>query len=66
MEENRIFYDFLITLQFPEFYAEIINLIVLSLGVLLTSIFLNFLSKKLYLTFLSNFLQKLQIILTII
>ena len=55
MEENRIFYDFLITLQFPEFYAEIINLIVLSLGVLLTSIFLNFLSKKI----ISNFFVKL-------
>ena len=55
MEENRIFYDFLMTLQFPEFYAEMINLIVLSLGVLLTSIFLNFLSKKI----ISNFFVKL-------
>ena len=55
MEENRIFYDFLMTLQFPEFYAEMINLLVLSLGVLLTSIFLNFLSKKI----ISNFFVKL-------
>ena len=55
MEENRIFYDFLMSLQFPEFYAEMINLIVLSLGVLLTSIFLNFLSKKI----ISNFFVKL-------
>ena len=55
MEENRFFYDFLMTLKFPEFYAEMINLIVLSLVVLLTSIFLNFLSKKI----ISNFFVKL-------
>jgi miniconductance mechanosensitive channel len=55
MEENRFFYDFLMTLKFPEFYAEMINLIVLSLVVLLTSILLNFLSKKI----ISNFFVKL-------
>ena len=44
MEENRFFYDFLMTLKFPEFYAEMINLVVLSLVVLLTSILLNFLN----------------------
>ena len=55
MEENRFFYDFLMTLKFPEFYAEMINLVVLSLVVLLTSILLNFLSKKI----ISNFFVKL-------
>ena len=55
MEENRIFYDFLITLKFPEFYAEMINLIVFSLVVLLISFILNFLSKRI----ISNFFVKL-------
>ena len=55
MEENRIFYYFLITLKFPEFYAEMINLIVLSLIVLLISFILNFLSKII----ISNFFVKL-------
>jgi len=57
MEENRIFYDFLITLKFPEFYAEMINLIVFSLVVLLISFILNFLSKRI----ISNFFVKLSL-----
>ncbi|MGY8946632.1 MAG: mechanosensitive ion channel family protein [Flavobacteriales bacterium] len=55
MEINRLFYDFLINLKFPEFYAEAFNLMALSLVVLLISILLNFLSKKI----ISNFFVKL-------
>ena len=49
MELNRLFYDFLINLKFPEFYAELLNLLALSLIVFLGLILLNFLSKKFYL-----------------
>ena len=31
MELIRLFYDFLINLKFPEFYAELLNLLVLSI-----------------------------------
>ena len=55
MELNRLFYDFLINLKFPEFYAELLNLLVLSIIVFLGLILLSFLSKKV----ISNFFVKL-------
>ena len=55
MELNRLFYYFLINLKFPEFYAELLNLLALSLIVFLGLILLNFLSKKV----ISKFFVKL-------
>jgi len=48
MELNRLFYDFLINLKFPEFYAELLNLLVLSIIVFLVLILLKFFIKESY------------------
>ena len=55
MEINNLFYDLLIDLQVPVFYAEMLNLIIVSLLILLSVIIINYLSKKI----IFNFLEKL-------
>jgi len=50
-----LFYDLLIDLQVPVFYAEMLNLIIVSLLILLSVIIINYLSKKI----IFNFLEKL-------
>ena len=55
MEINNLFYDLLIDLQVPAFYAEMLNLIIVSLLILLSVIIINYLSKKI----IFNFLEKL-------
>jgi miniconductance mechanosensitive channel len=55
MELNNLFYDLLIDLQIPAFYAEILNLIIISILILISVIIINYVSKKLII----NFLEKL-------
>lgn len=55
MELNNLFYDLLIDLQIPAFYAEILNLIIISILILFSVIIINYVSKKLII----NFLEKL-------
>jgi miniconductance mechanosensitive channel len=55
MELNNLFYDLLIDLQIPAFYAEILNLIIISFLILVSVIIINSVSKKLII----NFLEKL-------
>ena len=42
MEINNLFYDLLIDLQVPVFYAEMLNLIIVSLLILLSVIIINY------------------------
>jgi len=55
MELNNLFYDLLIDLQIPAFYAEILNLIIISILIFVSVIIINYVSKKLII----NFLEKL-------
>ena len=55
MELNNLFYDLLIDLQIPAFYAEILNLIIISILILVSVIIINYVSKKIII----NFLEKL-------
>ncbi|MDB4097628.1 mechanosensitive ion channel family protein [Flavobacteriaceae bacterium] len=55
MELNNLFYDLLIGLQLPEFYLEILNLILVSILIFISVFTINFISKKIII----NFLEKL-------
>jgi len=54
---HKFFYDFLIGSEISEFYASILNLIVVSLIVIVLIIFLNFLGSN----FISKFFKKLSL-----
>ena len=55
MELNNLFFDLLIDLKIPEFYAEILNIFLVSILILFSVIVINFISKKIII----NFLEKL-------
>ena len=55
MELNNLFFDLLIELKIPEFYAEILNIFLVSILILFSVIVINFISKKIII----NFLEKL-------
>ena len=55
MELNNLFFDLLIDLKIPEFYAEILNIFLVSILILISVIVINFISKKIII----NFLEKL-------
>jgi len=55
MELNNLFFDLLIDLKIPEFYAEILNIFLVSILILFSVILINFISKKIII----NFLEKL-------
>ena len=55
MELNNLFFDLLIDLKIPEFYAEILNIFLVSILILFSIIVINFISKKIII----NFLEKL-------
>ncbi len=55
MDLNNLFYDFLIELNIPEFYAVILNLVIVSILILVSVIIINYVSKKIVI----NFLEKL-------
>ena len=55
MELNNLFFDLLIDLKIPEFYAEILNIFLVSMLILFSVIVINFISKKIII----NFLEKL-------
>ena len=55
MELNNLFFDLLIDLKIPEFYAEILNIFLVSILILFSLIVINFISKKIII----NFLEKL-------
>jgi len=55
MELNNLFFDLLIDLKIPEFYAEILNIFLVSILILFSVVVINFISKKIII----NFLEKL-------
>ena len=58
MKLNNLFYDLLIDLQLPEFYAEILNLILVSVLIFISVFIINFLSKKIIINFLEQISKK--------
>lgn len=58
MKLNNLFYDLLIDLQLPEFYAEILNLILVSVLIFISIFIINFLSKKIIINFLEQISKK--------
>ena len=54
MELNNLFFDLLIDLKIPEFYAEILNIFLVSILILISVIVINFISKKIIIKFLEK------------
>jgi miniconductance mechanosensitive channel len=57
MKLNNLFYDILVGLEIPAFYALIINMILVGLLIIITVLALNYISK----TFVRNLLEKISI-----
>ena len=57
MKLNNLFYDILVGLEIPAFYAVIINMILVGLLIIITVLALNYISK----TFVRNLLEKISI-----
>ena len=57
MKLNNLFYDILVALEIPAFYALIINMILVGLLIIIGVLVLNYISK----TFVRNLLEKISI-----
>ena len=57
MKLNNLFYDILVGLEIPAFYALIINMILVGLLIIIGVLVLNYISK----TFVRNLLEKISI-----
>ena len=58
MELNNLFYDLLIDLRIPEFYAEILNLILVSILIFISVFVINYISKKIIINFLEQISER--------
>ena len=57
MKLNNLFYDMLVGLEIPAFYALIINMVLVGLLIIVGVLVLNYISK----TFVRNLLEKISI-----